>query len=44
MTPMWDVTLAGPVLQEAHRRVEWYLATEFLAEMIGVEEDLISHL
>ncbi|PMD32832.1 hypothetical protein L207DRAFT_440266 [Hyaloscypha variabilis F] len=44
MTPMRDATVAGPVLREAHRRVGWYLATEFLAEMIGVEEYPIPHV
>ncbi|KAH6664455.1 uracil phosphoribosyltransferase-domain-containing protein [Halenospora varia] len=44
MTPMRDATVAGPVLREAHRRVGWYLATEFLAEMIGVEECPIPHV
>jgi uracil phosphoribosyltransferase/phosphoserine phosphatase/adenylate kinase len=44
MTPMRDATVAGPVLREAHRRVGWYLAIEFLAEMIGVEEYPIPHV
>jgi len=30
MTPMRDANIAGLVLREAHRRVGWYLATEFL--------------
>ncbi|CAM6002791.1 unnamed protein product [Sphagnum balticum] len=44
MTPMRDATVAGPVLREAHRRVGWYLATEFLAEMIGLEQYPIPHV
>ncbi|KAG9232539.1 uracil phosphoribosyltransferase-domain-containing protein [Amylocarpus encephaloides] len=44
MTPMRDAAVAGPVLREAHRRVGWYLATEFLGEMIGVEEHPIPHV
>lgn len=44
MTPMRDATIAGPVLREAHRRVGWYLATEFLPDIIGVEEYSISHV
>ena len=44
MTPMRDATVAGPVLREAHRRVGWYLATEFLADVIGVEEYTIPHV
>ncbi|EFQ99421.1 hypothetical protein MGYG_02431 [Nannizzia gypsea CBS 118893] len=30
--------------QEAHRRVGWYLATEFLAEAVGAEEYSIPHV
>jgi phosphoserine phosphatase/adenylate kinase len=44
MTPMRDAAVAGPVLREAHRRVGWYLATKFLAKIIGVEEYLIPHV
>ncbi len=44
MTPMRDATNAGPVLREAHRRVGWYLATEFLADVIGIEEHPIPHV
>ncbi|CAZ84860.1 unnamed protein product [Tuber melanosporum] len=44
MTPMRDATVAGPALREAHRRVGWYLATEFLTEMIGLEEYQIPHV
>ena len=44
MTPMRDAHLAGPVLREAHRRVGWYLATEFLADVIGIEEYPIAHV
>ncbi|KAG0636937.1 uracil phosphoribosyltransferase-domain-containing protein [Tuber brumale] len=44
MTPMRDATVAGPALREAHRRVGWYLTTEFLTEMIGLEEYPIPHV
>jgi len=44
MTPMRDATVAGPALREAHSRVGWYLATEFLTEMIGLEEYPIPHV
>jgi uracil phosphoribosyltransferase len=44
MTPMRDAKVAGPVLREAHRRVGWYLATEFLADVIGIEEYPITHV
>lgn len=44
MTPMRDAKLAGPALREAHRRIGWYLATEFLADVIGIEEYPIGHV
>ena len=45
MTPMRDARVAGPALREAHRRVGWYLATEFLADVAGgVEEHPIPHV
>ena len=44
MTTMRNAKVAGPVLREAHHRVGWYLATEFLAEMLGVEEYPIPHV
>jgi uracil phosphoribosyltransferase len=43
-TPMRDAKFTGPVLREAHRRVGWYLATDFLARYVGVEEFPISHV
>lgn len=43
MTPMRDATRAGPDLREAHRRVGWYLAIEFLGDAIGLEEFEIPH-
>lgn len=44
MTPMRNAMVAGPALREVHRRAGWYLATEFLAEVIGVEEYPIPHV
>lgn len=44
MTPMRDANIAGPALREAHRRVGQYLATEFLADVIGIEEYPIPHV
>lgn len=44
ITPMRDATVAGPVLRGAHRRVGRYLATEFLADVIGVEEYPVPHV
>ncbi|KAK6527375.1 hypothetical protein TWF281_010555 [Arthrobotrys megalospora] len=44
MTPMRDAAVAGPALREAHRQVGWYLATEFLTRIVGVEEYSIAHV
>lgn len=44
MTPTRDAKVAGPVLREAHRRVGWYLATEFVSDVIGIEEYPIKHV
>ncbi|KAH0566009.1 hypothetical protein GP486_000600 [Trichoglossum hirsutum] len=44
MTPTRDAKVAGPALRKAHRRVGVYLATEFLADMIGIEEYPIPHV
>ncbi len=38
MTPMRNAMNVGPVLREAHGHVGWYLATEFLGDVIGIEE------
>ena len=43
-TPMRDAAIAGPDLREAHRRVGWYLATEFLTDLIGLEKCPIQHV
>ena len=43
-TPMRDAAVAGPGLREAHRRVGWYLAIEFLADVIGLEHSPIGHV
>ncbi len=43
-TPMRDAAVAGPMLREAHRRVGWYLATEFVTSVVGLEERPISHV
>ncbi|KAB2570959.1 hypothetical protein DBV05_g10372 [Lasiodiplodia theobromae] len=37
-TPMRNSTTVGPALREAHRRAGAYLATEFVTEIIGLEE------
>ncbi|KAI5864693.1 uracil phosphoribosyltransferase-domain-containing protein [Durotheca rogersii] len=44
MTPMRDGTISGPRLRKSHQDVGWYLATEFLTEVIGIEEYPIRHV
>jgi len=44
MTPMRDANNSGPSLREAHRRVGWYLATELVSDVIGVDEYSIPHV
>ena len=44
MTPMRNAAATGTVLREAHRRVGWYLATEFLTDVIVLEEYPIFHV
>jgi uracil phosphoribosyltransferase len=44
MTPMRDAKIGGPVLREAHRRAGWYLATEYLTDVIGLEDYPIQHV
>ncbi|KAI1274066.1 uracil phosphoribosyltransferase-domain-containing protein [Xylaria sp. FL0933] len=34
MTPTRDANVNGPNLREAHRRIGWYLAVEFLTELL----------
>ena len=42
-TRMRDAAVAGPDLREAHRRVGWYLANEFL-DVVGLEKCPIQHV
>ena len=44
MTPARNALNAGPTLRKAHSRIGWYLATEFLSDMIGIEEYAIPHV
>ncbi|KAF2801280.1 uracil phosphoribosyltransferase [Mytilinidion resinicola] len=44
MTQTRDASISGPALREAHRCVGWYLATEFLSDLVGVEECPIPHV
>ena len=37
VTPIRDAAITGPNLREAHRRIGWYLANEFLADVIDLE-------
>ena len=39
-----DADVKGPGLRESHRRVGWYLATEFLVDIIGVEGYDVRHV
>ena len=43
-TRMRDAAVAGPDLREAHRRVGWYLANEFLGDVVGLENCQIQHV
>lgn len=43
-TPMRDAATAGPMLRKAHRRAGWYLAHEFLLDVIGIEECPVTHV
>ncbi|KAF2705274.1 hypothetical protein K504DRAFT_440355 [Pleomassaria siparia CBS 279.74] len=44
MATMRDAKASGPVLRRAHQRVGWYLATEFLTDLIGIEEYKVQHV
>lgn len=43
-TQTLDATVAGPALKEAHRRIGWYLAVEFIGKVIELESYKISHV
>jgi hypothetical protein len=42
-TPTRDAAFAGHDLRKAHEQVRYYLAVEFLSELLGVEEYAIRH-
>ncbi len=42
-TQMRNATIVGPDLREVHRRVGWYLAIEFLANLLGLAECSMQH-
>jgi uracil phosphoribosyltransferase/phosphoserine phosphatase/adenylate kinase len=44
MTPTRDARVAGPALRRAHARIGWYLATELLSDVLGMEEYGIPHV
>ncbi|KAF2217531.1 hypothetical protein CERZMDRAFT_119404 [Cercospora zeae-maydis SCOH1-5] len=44
MSATRDATVSGRALQEAHRKVGWYLATEYLPDVIGLESFKLSHV
>lgn len=44
MTPMRDASVSGPDLREAHHRVGWFLATQHLGDIVGLEEYPIAHV
>lgn len=35
--PMLDATITGPALQTAHRNIGWYLATQYVSDVCGIE-------
>jgi uracil phosphoribosyltransferase/phosphoserine phosphatase/adenylate kinase len=43
-TPMRDASISGRALQEAHRKVGWYLVTEYLSEDMGLEPYETTHV
>lgn len=44
MTPTRDAAVAGPDLRRAHHRVGFYLATEYVSEILGLETHEIHHV
>ncbi|TID18320.1 PRTase-like protein [Venturia nashicola] len=42
-TAMRNADNGGPVLREAHRRAGWYLATEYVHKIVGIEKYDIPH-
>ncbi|KAK6955502.1 hypothetical protein Daesc_003142 [Daldinia eschscholtzii] len=44
MTPMRNAAIAGHELREAHQNAGWYLAVEFLAEVLEIQEYPMDHV
>ncbi|RAK96047.1 uncharacterized protein BO80DRAFT_417706 [Aspergillus ibericus CBS 121593] len=43
-TPMRDAGIEGPALRKAHRRAGFYLAAEYLTDLVGLEACAIAHV
>lgn len=43
-TPMRDAGIAGPALRKAHHQVGFYLAIEFMTDLIGLEKNPVTHV
>ena len=44
MAPMRDASNAGHLLRESHRHAGWYLGTEYVSRVLGLEEYQIPHV
>jgi hypothetical protein len=44
MTSMRDAAVSGPELRKSHGRVGWYLTTDLLTQLIGIQEYPIQHV
>lgn len=44
MSPTRDARVAGQDLRADHQRIGWYLATEIISEIIGLETNTIPHV
>ncbi|KAL8902549.1 MAG: hypothetical protein Q9207_004605 [Kuettlingeria erythrocarpa] len=44
MTPTRNAAIGGPALRKAHRRIGWYLATEFVTNVMGLEKYTLPHV
>ncbi|KAF4439792.1 2-3-cyclic-nucleotide 3-phosphodiesterase [Fusarium acutatum] len=44
MSPMRDTAVFGPMLRQAHANVGRYLATEYVSELIGLDDYAITHV
>lgn len=44
ISPMCDATVFDPMLRQAHANVGRYLATEYVSELIGLENYALPHV